>query len=189
MHRLSRLFALLLFSVLGIASCGSSNPVALSDAVSRQSTSWLWLEYSRNSSVLMISMIETELDMRGEISFGSRYIGQRTEAAIGRELYERGSDGLTTDVMNCADFTSSTAAQRFFLRAGGPVSDPHNLDGDGDGLACEWGTRIRSLASQARRAARPAYRAPSPTRSRCYTGPRGGTYTITSSGARDYNGC
>jgi endonuclease YncB( thermonuclease family) len=38
---------------------------------------------------------------------------------------------------DCADFDSQKAAQIFFLENGGPDSDPHNLDADGDGVVCE----------------------------------------------------
>ncbi len=36
---------------------------------------------------------------------------------------------------DCGDFASQAAAQNFFLNAGG--GDPHRLDDDGDGVACE----------------------------------------------------
>ena len=36
---------------------------------------------------------------------------------------------------NCGDFSSQSEAQAFFEAAGG--GDPHRLDGDGDGVACE----------------------------------------------------
>ena len=36
---------------------------------------------------------------------------------------------------DCGDFASQAAAQNFFLGAGG--GDPHRLDDDGDGVACE----------------------------------------------------
>src|SRR5690349_7082055 len=36
---------------------------------------------------------------------------------------------------DCGDFASQAAAQRFFLNAG--AGDPHRLDDDGDGVACE----------------------------------------------------
>jgi endonuclease YncB( thermonuclease family) len=39
--------------------------------------------------------------------------------------------------MDCSDFASQKAAQIFFLQHGGPTSDPHRLDYDGDGIACE----------------------------------------------------
>lgn len=38
---------------------------------------------------------------------------------------------------DCSDFGTRTEAQRFFERAGGPERDPHRLDGDDDGAACE----------------------------------------------------
>lgn len=36
---------------------------------------------------------------------------------------------------DCGDFASQAAAQNFFLQAG--AGDPHRLDDDGDGVACE----------------------------------------------------
>ena len=38
---------------------------------------------------------------------------------------------------DCGDFANQRAAQIFFLDHGGPRSDPHALDSDGDGVACE----------------------------------------------------
>lgn len=38
---------------------------------------------------------------------------------------------------DCSDFSSQRAAQIFFLKHGGPQRDPHRLDGDDDGVACE----------------------------------------------------
>ena len=38
---------------------------------------------------------------------------------------------------DCGDFATQAAAQAFFLANGGPGSDPHRLDGEGDGVACE----------------------------------------------------
>ncbi|MEP6774497.1 MAG: thermonuclease family protein [Chloroflexota bacterium] len=38
---------------------------------------------------------------------------------------------------DCSDFASHAEAQRFFIAAGGPAKDPHRLDGDHDGIACE----------------------------------------------------
>ncbi len=38
---------------------------------------------------------------------------------------------------DCANFASQRAAQIFFLKHGGPRRDPHRLDGDDDGVACE----------------------------------------------------
>lgn len=38
---------------------------------------------------------------------------------------------------DCGDFTTHAEAQAFFEAAGGPANDPHRLDGDHDGVACE----------------------------------------------------
>jgi hypothetical protein len=38
---------------------------------------------------------------------------------------------------DCSDFTTQEEAQVFFEQEGGPAEDPHNLDGDNDGRACE----------------------------------------------------
>ncbi|MDX6623763.1 MAG: competence protein ComEC [Solirubrobacterales bacterium] len=38
---------------------------------------------------------------------------------------------------DCADFKTWRQAQNFFKKHGGPSKDPHRLDGDDDGIACE----------------------------------------------------
>jgi len=38
---------------------------------------------------------------------------------------------------DCSDFRTQREAQVFFEANGGPFSDPHNLDRDGDGEVCE----------------------------------------------------
>jgi len=38
---------------------------------------------------------------------------------------------------DCTNFSTHAQAQAFFMANGGPSSDPHNLDRDGDGVACE----------------------------------------------------
>ena len=38
---------------------------------------------------------------------------------------------------DCGDFPTWQQAQGFYVAAGGPTSDPHRLDGDRDGIACE----------------------------------------------------
>ena len=42
-----------------------------------------------------------------------------------------------SDDRNCGDFSSWQEAQDFFLSEGGPDNDPHGLDNNGDGIACE----------------------------------------------------
>lgn len=38
---------------------------------------------------------------------------------------------------DCSDFDTQAQAQRFFVNNGGPRKDPHRLDGDNDGKACD----------------------------------------------------
>ena len=40
-------------------------------------------------------------------------------------------------ICDCPDFGSQGEAQRFFIANSGPSSDPHKLDRDNDGIACE----------------------------------------------------
>ena len=47
------------------------------------------------------------------------------------------SGGKYTDEYNCDDFDTQEAAQRFFVKAGGPNKDVNNLDGDNNGIACQ----------------------------------------------------
>ncbi|MCZ0938426.1 MAG: excalibur calcium-binding domain-containing protein [Caldilineaceae bacterium] len=39
--------------------------------------------------------------------------------------------------LDCKDFNTQREAQACFITAGGPDRDPHRLDGDNDGIACE----------------------------------------------------
>lgn len=41
---------------------------------------------------------------------------------------------------DCSDFATQEEAQAFFEANGGPQQDPHRLDKDGDGVACEAGS-------------------------------------------------
>jgi hypothetical protein len=45
--------------------------------------------------------------------------------------------GWTGGDVNCSDFATRAQAQTFFVAQGGPGSDPHRLDSDGNGWACE----------------------------------------------------
>lgn len=38
---------------------------------------------------------------------------------------------------DCADFNTWRQAQNFYKKHGGPKRDPHRLDADRDGIACE----------------------------------------------------
>ena len=132
-------------------------------------------------------MIEAELAVHGVRECNLIGYGRYSLSTFGSETYDRpplsGTQVAGTDY-DCSDFSNGAVAQRFFLASGGPAIDRYGLDGDGDGLACEWGTQVRQISR---------YRRPvttvRPTSSRCYVGLRGGTYTISSNGTKNYNGC
>lgn len=166
---------------------GCAAPAFYSSRYEDISTPNLWEQYSIVKDPTRIALIEAELGSRGVYSNSSLglYLGKTTAASYGKNLYAR-EEPVHPD-KDCDDFQSSAEAQKYFLRNGGPVSDQDGLDRDGDGLACEWGVRLKRSARQ--NAPKPVYVAAKPVRSGCYVGPRGGTYTITSSGAKDYGGC
>ena len=58
-----------------------------------------------------------------------------TTVAIGTGTIASASSKIADK--DCGDFPNQQAAQDFFLEHGGPNSDPHSLDADGDGIACE----------------------------------------------------
>jgi Excalibur calcium-binding domain len=57
--------------------------------------------------------------------------------AIAALLFAALPSAASASDKDCADFHSQRAAQIFFLKHGGPRRDPHRLDGDNDGVACE----------------------------------------------------
>ncbi len=177
------LAALLLFS-----ACATTTPsqVKLVNQAKTMSTYSLWSQQQYTKSALTLAVVEAELAARGQTKTTTSYLGKRSRGGYGKRRYTRTSIGNNT--MNCSDFANAAQAQRFFLASGGPASDPNDLDRDGDGMACEWGTYITKVA---RSNARPArhYTPRRYTGGTCYTGPRGGTYTITASGRKNYGGC
>lgn len=181
-------------AVFGLSACTSTNaPVGYQYL----SAPTLWGELNRTEDTATILEIEAELASRGltQSPSGDEYIGRRTSGAVGRSVYAR-TEPVSGD-RDCDNFASGAEAQKFFLQAGGPIRDPHGLDRDGDGNACEWGNTLKSSVRQYRQnrtaQAAAARRMQTATRvqssSRCYTGPRGGTYTITANGNRNYSGC
>lgn len=47
------------------------------------------------------------------------------------------SNTTTQGDRDCSDGATQAEAQAFFLVNGGPARDPHRVDGDDDGIACE----------------------------------------------------
>lgn len=178
----------ILLACLFAAACAPATPPApnhapLTLAYAEADSAKLWELQATTSDPLQLLMVEAELGSRGQFESGDRYLGSRSRSSVGLYRYARSEPSLND--RNCADFPSSASAQRFFLSAGGPSFDPHGLDRDGDGNACEWGTKLREIYVTRTPRVRVAPR----IESRCYVGPRGGTYTITASGYKDYDGC
>ncbi|MBT2667320.1 excalibur calcium-binding domain-containing protein [Bacillus sp. ISL-4] len=65
----------------------------------------------------------------------ARIAAEKEEAEVSNNLMY---DPFGPD-KNCSDFPSGgVEAQEFYIAAGGPASDPHDLDRDNDGNACDW---------------------------------------------------
>ncbi|MCL6572899.1 MAG: excalibur calcium-binding domain-containing protein [Bacillus sp. (in: Bacteria)] len=45
---------------------------------------------------------------------------------------------VTSIDQDCSDFETQEDAQLFYEANGGPDEDPHDLDRDNDGMACDW---------------------------------------------------
>lgn len=172
---------IILVALLAAGCTSISAPIA-SKRFEALSTTHLWSLHYTTADPLELALIEAELGIRGETNTYSDFLGRQTRTAYGRILYSRKS--ASTGEKNCSDFANSAAAQKFFLISGGPTEDRHGLDRDGDGLACEWGTHLKRVASRGAKRFTPTR-----SRSHCYVGPRGGTYTFTSSGRKNYGGC
>ena len=192
-----------IFLTAGIlCSCSTTVPAPKAIPVADQSslpTASLWQRVSVTRSVPEIFAIEAELASRNQMVSGSSFVGQHTSGMVGSPTYTRPVSNQGD--RDCSEFASSAAAQKFFLSSGGPYTDAHGLDRDGDGFACEFGNLLNTNANQHRNRS-PSFSAlpgrvrasAGPSRrvvsgSQCFVGPRGGTYTITASGNKNYGGC
>ncbi|OWJ77138.1 excalibur calcium-binding domain-containing protein [Haematobacter genomosp. 1] len=177
-----------------VSACGVS-PSTQVQVFSTQSTSTLCSSHVSASGANLLA-IEVELGARGALQCNTAYgsssfVGARTAATVGKSIYATGNGASAAlsprDDKNCSDFASAGEAQRFFIANGGPHRDPHGLDGDGDGNACEWGKALKS--SVAKYKPKPVrYTAPRRSSPTCHTGPRGGRYYYSASGGKVY-GC
>ena len=78
------------------------------------------------------------LDHNGDGSACESLSGAPTQVSE-PSLDEQATPALAPEIedRNCADFSNWSEAQAFYLAAGGPNDDPHGLDHNGDGSACE----------------------------------------------------
>jgi len=62
---------------------------------------------------------------------------QNNVAPVANTGSSGGGSSYTGGDKDCGDFATHAEAQAFFISQGGPSSDPHRLDADNDGSACE----------------------------------------------------
>lgn len=68
----------------------------------------------------------------------AHYVGALLIALTGALVFSGGTPAAHAFAdRDCGDFNTQKAAQEFFINQGGPQSDPHGLDADGNGVACE----------------------------------------------------
>lgn len=182
-------------AALFLSACGTPGGSPSATTMNAQSTTALCTAHGSASGMQLLA-IEAELGARGVMqcasAYGtSSYLGEKTSGTVGRSLYARSAQtSASGDDKDCSDFASAGEAQRFFIASGGPHQDPHALDGDGDGNACEWGKALKSsVAKYKPRPKSVSYSAPRRSSSPiCHTGPRGGRYYYSASGNKVY-GC
>ena len=78
--------------------------------------------------------------MKGKITKALAVIlGLGLVAGVGWAIFSNKSSPRTerSGDKDCSDFSTQREAQSFFESEGGPATDYHNLDSDGDGRACE----------------------------------------------------
>ncbi|WP_435201152.1 hypothetical protein [Janibacter sp. GS2] len=63
--------------------------------------------------------------------------GRACEAAFGEDSSSPAPVAAASSDRDCPDFGTRAEAQTFFAGNGGPAADPHRLDRDNDGQACE----------------------------------------------------
>jgi hypothetical protein len=71
--------------------------------------------------------------------YGVRRYHRRATSQPGSLTSQPGTS--SPDLFDCSDLAISSEAHRTFLAAGGPSTDPYDLDRDGDGFACEYDPR------------------------------------------------
>lgn len=142
---------------LGITACAQTGaPVdhaARSAGYERMPIFRLWEVQEDPPSEVDVMMVEAELGVRGYPRFGARHIGQVTAGAVGKQRFDRPANPPANQ-QSCDSFPSAAHAQRAFLAAGGPQTDPFGLDRDGDGNACGWGEVLRDSVADATTARR-----------------------------------
>ena len=101
---------------------------SLNQMLVRDGLAWWYRRYAPN---------DTELQrLQRQARNANRRLWSRPNPVPPWDWRDRGrSGGQQVADKDCSDFSTQAEAQRFFEQAG--PGDPHRLDGDGDGVACE----------------------------------------------------
>ncbi|MBA3533154.1 MAG: thermonuclease family protein [Ardenticatenales bacterium] len=83
-----------------------------------------------------VSRVDSFLLLEREARTAGRGLWAGGSSAPSESGYDGRYDPFGKD-RDCRDFNTQAEAQAFFLAAGGPEEDPHQLDGGGDGVVCE----------------------------------------------------
>ncbi|MEH7014815.1 excalibur calcium-binding domain-containing protein [Neobacillus niacini] len=90
--------------------------------------------------------VEDDYSYTADVSYEEEYNSDE-ENYDEEEYYEEEVEEVTTsdnpytatDIdHDCSDFETGWEAQLFYEANGGPEYDPHDLDRDNDGMACDW---------------------------------------------------
>ncbi len=91
--------------------------------------------WSSECDVKKITIIPTKPQLQPTTQ--SQNTTQQNYNSAGTTTTSQESNSSSGGDKDCSDFATHADAQAFFISQGGPSSDPHRLDGDHDGSACE----------------------------------------------------
>ncbi len=81
---------------------------------------------------------ESQADAYARQTYDAWELGQHQYDFADVEDVPAQQDAPPAGLIDCDSFSSQQEAQRFFEDNGGPMFDSYWLDGDNDGIACEW---------------------------------------------------
>jgi len=87
------------------------------------------------SAASMVSAHSGGLNSAGCHAGSKPYHCHRSQKTVEKKALTNKPSNTQFEDMNCSDFDSWIDAQIFYLNSG--KGDPHRLDGDNDGVACE----------------------------------------------------
>lgn len=93
------------------------------------------------NELLLLEGYAQVLTIPPNVKYAQQFVeSQRIARDAGKGLWSGSmpsAQGQSQSDRDCSDFSNRKQAQVFFEAEGGPQRDPHRLDGDGDGIACD----------------------------------------------------